>query len=215
MPLPLHSTASFGTAPACRVAVDFHSGHRARGLYLYTPGVRDRFLQRANRLEDWLEATRGRLPLLPARIGGWVLLAVMLLASNLVAMALWPLHRRRAHPAGAVLADGGLHDVDANKLEAALAGPTPVLVDFWAPWCGPCVMMEPALRSLADRLSGRLAIVRVDCTRHEPLAKRHGVRALPTLVLYRENCELDRIAAALSTVELREWVEAALPPPPE
>jgi thioredoxin len=172
--------------------------------------MRDAVLRRANQLESWLERSKGQLALMPLRLAGLVGLALLLLITNLIAVATWPLRLLHRAPPSPDLADGKLHDVDHAGLQAAVAGPTPVLIDFWAPWCGPCVMMEPALKTVAGELEGQLAIVRVSCTQHEQIAREYGARALPTLVLLHDGTELERRAAALSTGELRSWLGSHL-----
>ncbi len=95
--------------------------------------------------------------------------------------------------------------------DIAERSPLPVLVDFWAPWCGPCRTVAPALERLSQELAGRLKVVKVNTDQEPALAQRFGVHGIPTLVLLTGGRERDRIVGALPWADLRRWVEARLP----
>lgn len=86
----------------------------------------------------------------------------------------------------------------------------PVLVDLWAPWCGPCQMMTPALEQLARERAGRLKIVKVNVDDEPQLAARFGVQGIPLLVLLRDGNEVDRLTGAAPPAQLTRWVDARL-----
>jgi len=81
----------------------------------------------------------------------------------------------------------------------------PVLADFWAPWCGPCRAMAPHFARAAEQLKGRVQLVKVNTEAAPGLASRLGIRAIPTLVLFRDGAEVKRVSGALDTGELVRW----------
>lgn len=86
--------------------------------------------------------------------------------------------------------------------EMVTSAGVPVLVDFYADWCGPCRMVAPVLEELARRHAGKLLVVKVDSDRWPELTRQHGVRGIPTLLLFDEGREIRRHVGAASLVEL-------------
>ena len=99
---------------------------------------------------------------------------------------------------------------DDNFTEVAEAASVPVVVDMWAPWCGPCRMVSPALAQVATELAGRIKLVKVNVDEAPRLQQRFTVQAIPTLMVLREGQVVARQAGAAPAPALRAWVEAAI-----
>ena len=95
----------------------------------------------------------------------------------------------------------------APTLDGLLASSElPVVVDFWAPWCGPCRAMAPMFEQAASELAGKARFVKVNVDEQQAVAARHAIRAIPTLVLFRGGVEVKRVSGALDAGTLVRWV---------
>ena len=105
---------------------------------------------------------------------------------------------------------GAPQDVDSAGLARAIASsPVPVLVDFWAPWCAPCRTAGPIFDKVARHLAGEAVVLKVDTEAHPDAGAQHGIRAIPTAVLFREGKEQERRMGVQPAPSLESWIRTA------
>ncbi|MGV0792623.1 thioredoxin [Mycolicibacterium sp. XJ1819] len=103
-----------------------------------------------------------------------------------------------------------LVDADAATFDQEMQSSVPVLVDFWAPWCGPCRAVAPVLEQLARQRAGRLKVVKVNVDENPATAARFDVAGIPLLVLTRDGREVARLTGAVPLAQLGGWLDQHL-----
>ena len=98
----------------------------------------------------------------------------------------------------------------AQTFNRHIEGDAPVVVDFWAEWCGPCRMMAPAYEQAAARVPPGVHLAKLDTEAAPEIAARFGIRSIPTLILYRDGKEIARRAGASDYGSLAQWLAASL-----
>jgi thioredoxin 2 len=109
---------------------------------------------------------------------------------------------------GRQLFEGRPADVSATILEKHIArSDIPVLVDVWAPWCGPCKVMGPQFEAAASRAEPRLRFVKLNSDDNQELSARLGIRGIPTMIMFKGGKELARVSGAMSSTDILKWAE--------
>jgi len=108
------------------------------------------------------------------------------------------------------MSDNIVHVTEATFDQEVLSAEQPVLVDFWAEWCGPCKMIAPVLDEIAGEYSGRLKVCKVDVDSNPSIPEKFGIRGIPTLIVFKDGNAVETKVGALSKTQLAEFVDTCL-----
>lgn len=95
---------------------------------------------------------------------------------------------------------------DTNFSDLLSSSALPVVVDFWAPWCGPCRMFAPTFKDIAKELAGKALFVKIDTESEQVLAQQYAIRSIPTLAIFKQGKEITRLSGALPAPQFRQWL---------
>jgi thioredoxin 1 len=103
-----------------------------------------------------------------------------------------------------------LHVTDADFVKMLLGSKTPVLVDFWAAWCGPCRMLAPFVEELARDYAGKAVVAKMDTDANPQTPTKYGIISIPTLIIFKDGKEVDRIVGAVPKAMIVKKLDAVL-----
>ncbi|MBD1912452.1 MULTISPECIES: thioredoxin [unclassified Leptolyngbya] len=99
---------------------------------------------------------------------------------------------------------------DSSFKQEVLESEVPVLVDFWAPWCGPCRMVAPVVDEIADQYAGQVKVVKVNTDENPSVANQYGIRSIPTLMIFKGGQRVDMVVGAVPKTTLASTLEKHL-----
>ena len=108
------------------------------------------------------------------------------------------------------MSDAIVHVTDASFEDDVLKSDVPVLVDFWAAWCGPCKMIAPILDEIAKEYDGKIKVAKVDVDANNATPAKFGIRGIPTLMIFKQGAAAATKVGALSKTQLHDFIKSAL-----
>lgn len=108
------------------------------------------------------------------------------------------------------LFDGAPIEGTTENIHALLASKTPVVIDFWAPWCNPCVGFAPVFSEAAKERLGKVRFVKIDTEANQMLAAQYQIRSIPTIMVFKSGKKADMLNGALAKGQFNSWLDAAL-----
>ena len=105
---------------------------------------------------------------------------------------------------------GAMHFTDANFKQEVLQAKEPVVVDFWATWCGPCRMVGPVIEELSGEYAGKVKIGKVDVDENSAVAGQYGIMSIPTIMFFKNGQVMEQLVGAASKSELKKKIDSLL-----
>lgn len=106
--------------------------------------------------------------------------------------------------------EGLFHATDGNFEPEILKSDLPAMVDFWAPWCGPCQVIAPVIEEFAKEYAGRLKVAKMNVDENPATPSRYGIRGIPTVMIFKEGQVFDQIVGAVSKSKMEEMIKKVL-----
>lgn len=109
------------------------------------------------------------------------------------------------------MADGEIVEISDSTFDSeVIKSNTPVLVDFWAPWCGPCRILAPIIKEISDSYSGRIKVGKLNVDENQLTTMKYGIRSIPTLIVFKDGNALEQIIGAVPKSEIERLINKVL-----
>jgi thioredoxin 1 len=158
-----------------------------------------------NSIENFIE--KSSIYLFPVKILGWIVLILALIITNFIAIIRWPISAISKRLSKKELALGDPININSdNELQKIVSEQGTVLVDFWAQWCGPCLLMNNTISNIAQEYAPKVTVVKVDVSLNSKLSKLYAIRGLPTFIVFKNGDEVIRKSGSLTKNQLLELI---------
>jgi thioredoxin 1 len=166
----------------------------------------NQIIGKLNRIEEFIK--NASIFLFPFKILGWIILFLSLMITNFIAIGKWPISAifKKLNKKELGLSDP-INIGSDDELQKIVSKRGTVIVDFWAEWCGPCLLMDSTIIKVAQEYAGKVTVVKIDVSLNSRLSQLYAIRGLPTVVVFKNGDEEIRKSGALTKSQLVRLID--------